>query len=112
YDTYASCLAAMGYQPDAQSLQRFYATGVNITLTAGAVSTGAVACGTAVGGSSMFQAGRVVQGGGATQTSVTGGILGSSIFQMAASGIISNTPNVDLWVMNQNKLLIHGSVGF
>ena len=122
YDSYGTCLKMMGYDPSADSSQRYYSVGF-FSGTGGNDSlreAGLVAC-TNGGEISWFAAGKSVPGSGAapgsTSTSLDptagGGTYdaASSGFTVAAAGIIVKS-TIDKWLIDHQKKLKQIQVGY
>jgi type IV pilus assembly protein PilA len=111
YDTYASCLADMGFDPTNEIANRYYAVGFaadNATSMAAATARGA-----ACAGASIFVAGKVV-GGQVTETTVhAAATVTVSDFQGGASGVIINgSSNADQWQIDATKFISSIAVGY
>lgn len=101
YDTYATCLANMGYNPANEVANRYYATGFSAGFAGTPVGPGCAATGF------VFVAGKFSQGTAAV-TTVTTATAAKSIFTAKARGNISTDTAVtalDEWSINENKLL-------
>ena len=122
YDSYASCLKSMGFDPSDNQLQRYYTVGLkgdaNSAGGNSAVSNAGLSeCPSSnLGeGISYFNAGKTVPGNGkvcsgadcldATYTS-------SSLFTASAGGLIAKTTLTDQWNIDNNKLLKQVKVGY
>lgn len=101
YDTYATCLANMGYNPAAEIANRYYATGFSAGFAGTPVAAGCTTAGF------VFPAGKFSQGAAAV-TTVTAATAAKSTFTAKARGNISTDTSVtalDEWSINENKLL-------
>ncbi|MBP5295781.1 MAG: prepilin-type N-terminal cleavage/methylation domain-containing protein [Bacteriovoracaceae bacterium] len=121
YDSYASCLKQIGYDPTDNVAQRYYAVG--ITAAGGntnVANAGLTACVAAEIGEtkSWFPAGKSVPGTGKVCTTVDclpeNTTSSPSTFLAGAGGIIANntTLTTDKWSINQDKVLKQTSVGY
>ena len=102
YDTYATCLANMGYNPANEQANRYYATGFTAGFAGNPVGPGCGAAGF------VFPAGRFSQGAAAVTTVTAGATAAKSTFQARARGNISTDTGIatlDEWSINENKLL-------
>ena len=127
YDSYASCLKQIGFDPTDAEAQRYYLVGIvdaggNTNLE----TAGLTACiaGEVGRGKSWFKAGKSVPGtgqnpcGGSNDTD--SGCLpadttsGPSTFLAGAGGIIANNSTIttDRWSIDQDKVLKQTSVGY
>jgi len=100
YDTYATCMAQMGYNATAEQANRYYAVGFTSGFAGTPVAGGCVATG------SVYPAGKFSNGAAAV-TTVAGASASKNVFLAVATGNISTvtgTPN-DSWSINENKLL-------
>ena len=113
FDTYNPCLSKIGYNPSAESSNRYYRTGFN-----NSDPTNTDICG--VGGFSFgFPAGRAAGGPPAASfdayisTSVVRVSDDGTSFLAAAIGWVSpDRVSPDYWGINHNKNITHTSVGY
>lgn len=99
FDTYATCLANMGYDPSAEAANRYYTVG----FAAGFAGTPAPGGCTTAG--NVFVASKFGNGT-AAPTAVTGTSCTKNAFVAAAEGRVSTgNTNIDIWRINENKLL-------
>ena len=117
-DTYASCLAKMGYDPSAEASSRYYATGFGAaTSSANGVANGNLGDTSACPDTGFFfSASKKVGGTNAAATSwlpttTTVGSAGDT-FIAGAGGPISAGNGSDQWSINQNKKLLHDRTGY
>ncbi len=116
YDSFGTCLNAMGFDPKADSPQRYYAVGFTKGFAGkndDVASAGLVAC-TAAGWTGFFQAGKTVPTGAAC--SADGCIAGSAqaandTFVAGAGGVIVKGVT-DRWTIDNTKKLKQVAVGY
>lgn len=106
YDTYATCLAEMGYNPANEQPNRYYAVGF-AAFYAGAPDECVATTG------NVFAAGRYANGAAAA-TTVAGTSTSKNAFEARAQGIISTDASKanDVWSINENKLLNEVTRGY
>ncbi len=118
YDSFGTCLNAMGFDPKDNSPERYYAVGFS-SNTAGKNSTlvaaGLAACAKGAN-KSFFQAGKTIPGAGEQLCSADGCIPAiyqgnNSLFTAGAGGVIA-VDATDQWTINQNKILKQVTVGY
>lgn len=128
FEIYAHCLSYMGYNPSNESAQRYYATGISISIAAALASMGvsngltyaAGACDPAASaGNATFLATKPL---GSTVNAQTAASLTiavapvESAFTAAAAGSIdknfATATNGDLWTINELKKLSQVRVGY
>ncbi|OFZ22186.1 MAG: hypothetical protein A2202_03755 [Bdellovibrionales bacterium RIFOXYA1_FULL_36_14] len=125
YDTYATCLSQMGYNPSTEAAQRYYATGFTAgTATAVTIAVGnGAACGAYVSGNDTANFGALKKIGATTAatsanlvTAQAGMTASESSFTAAALGyIVANyiLPTTgDAWTITASKALTHTQVGY
>ena len=113
FDTFASCLQIMGYDPSGEAAQRYYATGILASFgTLLAYSNGGNACSDAAGATSTYNAGKPIVAGAGTVSSVTGGAMNSTSFTVYAEGSIMSAAGTDSWTINYSKKLMNLTVGY
>ena len=123
YDTYATCLSKMGFNPTDDYDNRFYAIGfhaagsVNPTaVTNGLAScsgTASLTCAAAVPSSGYcagYLAGKVAAGGTAI-SALSSSSVGAAVFTAVTAGAISAS-GADEWHINEQKKLIHSAIGY
>jgi type IV pilus assembly protein PilA len=110
YDTYGSCLQAMGYDPSVEAPQRYYTVGTGTYGTATASTNGAIACGAAPGASSQFTASKLSPGATAV-AAATAGAGNSTTFLIYAEATLTGTTS-DSWSINHSKQLVNRRTGF
>ncbi len=121
YDSYGTCLKMMGYDPSADSSQRYYGVGFlgddNVGGNDALSSAGLVAC-TVGAETSVFIASKSVPGAGNPNhvtaellAQANGGTAGNGGFTVAAAGIIAKGA-VDKWSINNKKQLKQTQVGY
>ena len=122
YDSYASCLKQIGFDPTDAEAQRYYLVGIkdaggNENLK----SAGLTACvaGEVGTGKSWFQAGKSVPGTGQNPCNGEACLPANttsdpSTFLAGAGGIIANNSTIttDKWSIDQDKVLKQTSVGY
>ena len=119
YDSYGTCLKMMGYDPSADSSQRYYAVGFADGKVGGNTSltgAGLVAC-EAGENNSYFNAGKSVPGAlgmGTNGDLLAAGDAANNGFTASAGGniAVSSTDLKDKWTINHQKLLKQTSVGY
>ena len=118
YDSFGTCLNAMGFDPKENSPERYYAVGFS-SNTAGKNSTlvaaGLAACAKGAN-KSFFQAGKTIPGADAQLCTADGCIptiaQGSNdVFTAGAGGVIASDAT-DKWTINHNKILKQVTVGY
>ena len=123
YDTYATCLSQMGYNPTDEAAQRYYATGFTAaTATAVTIAVGnGAACGAFANGTSNFSALKKI---GATTAATSANLVtaqpsntaSEGSFAAAALGYIvanfTSTTSGDAWTITASKALTHTQVGY
>ncbi|MBF0311800.1 MAG: prepilin-type N-terminal cleavage/methylation domain-containing protein [Oligoflexia bacterium] len=117
YDTFASCLQTMGYDPSSEALQRYYATGFgvdsnqnNVAITAGAATcsvtaTRAFAAGKKVGNSSAIASVSNV-------TSVAAVSAATTFKAMAVGVILEGFATMDQWTIDETKKINQIAQGY
>ncbi len=106
FDTYATCLAIMGYDPSNEAANRYYTIGftsgfAGLPVPAGCVATGFV-----------FVASKYSFGTAAPAT-VAGATASKNAFLAAAHGSVSTAvATIDIWQINENKLLQNSTPGW
>lgn len=107
YDTYASCLATMGYDPSGEAAARYYTVGIATAFQTAAASTaGATGC------SSQNQFVATKLSAGVTSVlSATGGAGDASTFSVFAQASL-NTSGTDAWYIDHNKRLVNAKTGY
>lgn len=113
YNTYASCLAAMGYNPTSEAAQRYYTTGFassTAAIDASAVANGAIACSQL----HFFAATKPVGTYTPPATISTSSTADTeTTFIAAADGQISSEVTTDdEWTINQAKVILNEFVGY
>ncbi len=117
YDTYATCLDTMGYDPENEKAQRYYATGFKTPAASGIATTnGAVNCTMALALES-YDAGKAL---GSTAAAGVAHLFASTAaeesFTASAAGIIHkdnvSTSTSDAWTIDQNKAVRQERVGY
>ncbi|PIP88759.1 MAG: pilus assembly protein PilA [Bdellovibrionales bacterium CG22_combo_CG10-13_8_21_14_all_38_13] len=117
FDTYASCLPYIGYDPSGELANRYYSVGVGVTfaIPAGVNTAFLTPCNAANAGTgnAWFPAGRAGFGAAVT-TAPTGATVNQTTFTGGAEGVIrtDGTAGNDRWTVNQNKLIINTLRGF
>lgn len=114
FDTYASCLAYIGYNPAGEVLNRYFSVGVGaFTLPTGVSASlrNASCVQTSTTGVNWFPAGKAGTGT-PTITLPTGAALAQTTFTGSAEGIIRTdgaTTNgaTSVWTIDQNKQLLN-----
>lgn len=116
FDTYATCLVKMGFDPSTEMSARYYMVGFsaqNTTQNATAATNGASCLST---DTEKFPAGKKSGSRGpVTSFSSAGTVTVSSndAFLAGAEGVIFTTGTaVDSWTINQNKQIINKTVGY
>lgn len=117
YDTFASCLPDMGFDPSLERPTRYYQVGFNAVSAQNVIATGN---GASCTGAFLFAAGKTVAGGTAPYNAgFTGGgtyvIAGvGTTFIAAAEGVlgIGGAMTTDQWTMDELKRLRHRRVGY
>ena len=130
YDTYATCLSSVGYNPSEDYANRFYGVGftaVNATLETDAANNGLGSCssstsctGAGCTGAKFFFAGGKGAAGftptiplTATNSAVVNSsAISTSTFSAAAVGGIAAGSEIDTWEINNTKKMIHKKVGY
>lgn len=117
YDSYASCLGYIGYNPAAELANRYYSVGVGVTFAIPAgvnaafrTPCNAVNAGT---GNAWFPAGRA--GSGAPVVAApTGATVNQISFTGGAEGVIrtDGVATNDRWTINENKLTVNTQRGY
>ncbi len=118
YDSYATCLNSMGFDPTDNALQRYYAVGFskdNAGKNANVASAGLDAC-TAAAHTGFFAAGKTIPGAGGQLCSDDGCLTGTdqgtnTRFTAGAGGVIAANAT-DKWVIDNNKKLKQSEVGY
>ena len=123
YDTYATCLSQMGYNPTGEAAQRYYATGFTAATPAAVLiaTTNEAACGAYANGTSNFSAAKKI-GAAAAATNANlvvaqpGNTASEGSFTAAALGYIvagyATTATGDAWTITASKALTHTQVGY
>ncbi|MBH47640.1 MAG: hypothetical protein CME71_05675 [Halobacteriovorax sp.] len=122
YDTYASCLAYIGYDASNERLNRYYSVGVAaLTLAAGVSTSLSTGCTqTSAEGTNWYRAGKAGTGT-PTVTLPTHSTLtiatSQTAFVAGAEGIIrtdGSTTNgaTSQWAIDQNKFMTQGNRGY
>jgi type IV pilus assembly protein PilA len=113
FDTYASCLIDMGYDPTPEAAGRYYVTGfaADVTTTISAATTNGAACSA---GRNIFPAGKTVGGNVlAAFSNVTTTAVAQDTFIAGAEGyIMTNTTKTDGWTINEIKFVKAEVVGY
>ncbi|MCK5884547.1 MAG: prepilin-type N-terminal cleavage/methylation domain-containing protein [Bacteriovoracaceae bacterium] len=117
-DSYASCLAEMGYDPSAEKPARYYTTGFSDAFASGGAING-ITCSAGGGdGVSHFLAGKKVAGFSATKAGLPPAIVsvGGGSFTAGAVGAIDTSKATDVmadkWTVNENKFFEHQQTGY
>lgn len=117
YDSYASCLGYIGYNPAAEEANRYYSVGVGVAfaIPAGVNAAFRGPCNAANSGdgNAWFKAGRA--GSGAPFIAApTGATVNQTTFTGGAEGVIRTdaVATNDRWTINQNKLIINTQRGY
>lgn len=117
YDTYASCLPFIGYNPAGEVANRYYSVGVGVTfaIPAGVNAAFRGPCNGANAGTGFawFPAGRAGSGTALT-TAPTGATVNQTTFTGGAEGIIrtDGVASNDRWTVDQNKLILNANRGY
>lgn len=124
-DSYASCLADMGYEPSspgtiAGRTQRYYTVGANTGLFGSGGLLNNMACVSASADNQSYWLGTKGRGGlgtGRLNTNLTAAPVNATstatTFTMGAVGAVTNSGTlIDAWTINQDKLLRHVRTGY
>lgn len=116
YNTYASCLREMGFDPTPEQSNRYYAVGfasVTTTLNGNAETAGA-ACpdGGAGNVNHLFPAGKQVDGTAAATTLPAGNVPTAGAFIAGAEGrILAGATQNDRWEITELKVVSNSQSG-
>lgn len=113
FDTYASCLIDMGFDPTPEAKGRYYSVGFggDVTSTISAATTNGASC---TAGRFFFPAAKKVGGTVKTAFSTTSQFtVAQDSFTAGAEGIImTNTTKTDTWSIDQIKFVKSISTGY
>lgn len=125
FDSYGTCLQVLGYDPDPEKINRYYAIGfdkVSALANGIIVAAGEKNCFTAVGAIYAFSAGKKIIPAMAYPASY--GDIGPAnlvsaegdAFTAEALGYVSaaqtTSANGDRWTINNNKKMVHTQIGY
>lgn len=117
YDTYASCLVYIGYDPSAEEENRYYSTGVGVTfaIPVGVNASFLAGCNAenTGDGQAWFKAGRAGHGA-PFAAAPTGATVTQTAFTGGAEGMIrtDGDAETDRWTINENKLINNSRRGY
>lgn len=112
FDSYVTCLADIGYDPDGEQAARYYIIGHTNDFVGTPAVPGCTAGSTE--GLSYFAADRYANGAAVLDSSALGAAeAAKSTFLARAAGRVSTAnTDIDTWTINENKLLINDSPGW
>lgn len=112
FDSYVSCLADIGYDPDGEQAVRYYIIGHSNSFVGTPAVPGCTAGATE--GLSYFAADRYANGAAVLAVAAIGtAAAAKNTFLARAAGRVSTSnTDVDTWTINENKLLLNDSPGW